>query len=78
MRRRLTLYEEPEVTDELYDFDKNLLDEIGERLGKLDTKAASIAAYAIAIIMFLVSTINNWSSGSGAIRPLTACGAITA
>jgi hypothetical protein len=61
VRRRLTLYEDEKMTDELYDFGKLLLAEATDRVAKLDTKAGSLAAYAMGIITFLVASSGSWS-----------------
>ena len=60
VRERLELYEDPTVTDELYEFGKFLLTEITDRFSKLDAKSTNLAAYAIAIITFLGATSSNW------------------
>lgn len=51
-----------EVTNEIYDFGKMLVSEAVARVSRLDTKAASVAAYAIGMITLLVSTSSAWAS----------------
>lgn len=65
-RDRLKLVEHSkaasEVTNEIYDFGKMLVSEAVARVSRLDTKAASVAAYAIGMITLLVSTSSVWAS----------------
>jgi hypothetical protein len=61
VRRRLTLYKDKEVTDELYDFGKFLIAEESDRLKQLDSKATAITAYSIGVITLLASTYGLWS-----------------
>jgi hypothetical protein len=61
VKARLGSYSDARVTDELYDFGSMLLHDAVERMGKLDSKVASVAAYCGALIMVLVATHNLWS-----------------
>jgi hypothetical protein len=60
VRARLVAYEDTGITDELYDFGKMLVSEAINRINRLDTKAASIAAYSVGIITLLASTSSTW------------------
>jgi hypothetical protein len=60
VRNRLEGYSNNGVTDELYDFGKTLVADIVERHNRLETKAATMAAYSIGVITLLASTFANW------------------
>lgn len=60
VKARLMSYKPSEVTDELYDFGKMMIDEAIDRFKSLDTKATAIAAYSIGLITILVSTQTVW------------------
>ena len=62
VKRRLGLYKDSEVTNELYDFGKMMVDEAVDRFKTLDSKATAIAAYAIGLITILVSTQTVWTN----------------
>lgn len=62
IRQRLGSYTSPEVTNELYDFGKMMVDEAVDRFKTLDTKATAIAAYAIGLITFLVASKAQWAT----------------
>jgi hypothetical protein len=55
-------YKSKEVTDELYDMGKMLLEECTDRVSHLDSKAAKIAGYSGAIIALMISTFPIWTS----------------
>lgn len=79
VNKRLQSYDNEGVTDELYDFGKMLVNELIERNNKLDTKAASMAAYAIGIITLLTSTYAGWSKVHYSLGiPFPLLGALTA
>jgi hypothetical protein len=61
VKARLTSYKSSEVTDELYDFGKMMIDEAIDRFKSLDTKATAIAAYSIGLITILASTQSIWT-----------------
>src|SRR2546426_8329898 len=61
MRKRLALYRDPAITDELYTFGNMMIEKAVERFKGLDSKAAAIAAYSIGIITLLVSTQAGWT-----------------
>ena len=61
VKARLASYKSSEVTDELYDFGKMMIDEAIDRFKSLDTKATAIAAYSIGLITILVSTQTVWA-----------------
>jgi hypothetical protein len=67
VRKRLGSYTPTEVTDELYDFGKMMVDEAIDRFKTLDSKATAIAAYALALITFLASQtasekVHSWAT----------------
>jgi hypothetical protein len=64
VKERLASYNEPKVTDELYDLGKILVSEAQDRFKSLDTKASAIAAYSIGVITLLVSTRGSWGQVS--------------
>jgi len=79
VRERLAAYQEPKITDELYDFGKMLITETLDRVKALDNKAAAIAAYSVGLITLLVSTRANWSTGLHAwAAGLPLCGGVAA
>ncbi len=59
----LVSYDSKEVTDQLYDMGKILLDECMQRVDRLDSKAVAIAGYTGAIIALMVSTFSIWTAG---------------
>lgn len=64
VKGRLISYESSEVTDELYDFGKMMIDEAIDRFKSLDAKATAIAAYSIGVITILVSTQTIWTKAT--------------
>lgn len=63
VRERLAVCKDkPEVIDQLYDFGNMLLSDAIGRIATMDSKAASLAAYAGGIITLLVSTAKLWAS----------------
>jgi hypothetical protein len=60
VRARLVAYEDTDITDELYDFGKMLVSEAVNRVNRLDTKAAAVAAYSVGIVTLLASTSPSW------------------
>jgi hypothetical protein len=60
-------YEQPQVTDELYTFGAMLLNEVQERSGQIDSKAAVILGWATGILAFLFtqfSSESGWVNGA--------------
>lgn len=79
VRERLDSYTESGVTDELYHFGEMLLRDVVERVGKADTKASALAAYAGGLITLLVSTSGIWAKGQPRVHiilPIAAIGAL--
>src|SRR5260370_27001774 len=75
VRKRLAVYQDPSVTDELYAFGQMLIHDAVERLSKSDTKAGAIAAYSGGLIALLVATSPSWAihlKSWHALLPLTA------
>ena len=58
--QRLTEYEDPEVTIELYDFGKDLVRDALDSFNWLDTKAGAFASIAGAMIVVVISTFSSW------------------
>ena len=50
-----------DVTDELYGFGTMMLNDSVARIGKMDTKAAALAAYSGALIAVLAATRDLWT-----------------
>lgn len=59
---RLEVYDMPEVTGELYEMGKTLLDECVQRVHHLDTKSVTLAGYTGAIIGLMISTFPIWTA----------------
>lgn len=59
----LVNYDSKEVTDQLYEMGKLLLDDCMQRVDQLDRKAVAIAGYTGAIIALMVSTFSIWTAG---------------
>jgi hypothetical protein len=78
LRKRLALYTDPAITDELYDFGKMMVEKAVERFKGLDTKAAAIAAYSIGIITLLASTQTAWVKALQVLAVLPIFSAIAA
>jgi hypothetical protein len=57
---RLEKYEDPQVTDQLYDFGSKMVRDVIERLNSLETKAGILAGFAGAMIVVVVSTFSSW------------------
>lgn len=57
---RLSSYENPEVTSELYDFGSILLRDATDRTNWLDTKAGLFAGFSGAMIVVVISTFSSW------------------
>lgn len=57
---RLSAYDNPAVTNELYDFGSQLLRERTDRTNWIDTKAGAVAGFAGALIVIVVSTFSGW------------------
>lgn len=60
VRSRLASYSSEAVTDQLYDFGRMLLQDAVDRISKMDSKAAAVAAYSGAVITVLISTEGIW------------------
>lgn len=60
MRNRLASYENPAITDELYDSGRWLVAQAQEYETHLERKAVATAAYAIGMITVLTSTYGSW------------------
>jgi hypothetical protein len=67
--------EQPEVVEEIYDFGKILLARVSDDIRHIELKAASLAAYAGAIITLLVSTSATWARVAGVTSGIIAVGA---
>ncbi len=61
VRVRLGSYSDANITDELYEFGRMLLQNSVDRIGKLDSKGAALAAYCGGLITVLVATRDVWS-----------------
>jgi hypothetical protein len=57
-------YKDQAITDELHGFGRMLLNDAVERMGKLDSKAATLAGYCGAVITLLLATAKGWQSTS--------------
>jgi hypothetical protein len=57
---RLEKYEDPQVTNELYDFGSKMVRAAIDRLNALDTKVGIFAGFAGAMIVVVVSTFSSW------------------
>lgn len=77
---RLSAYQNPETTRELYDFGKLLLQEGVDRAHWLDSKAGVMAGFSGAIFALLLSTFANWKSALEnlpfAFRPVVFAGVV--
>jgi len=73
LRERLKSYDDPTITDHLYDFGKMLVSEVIERNNRLETKAGSIAAYSIGLITLLASTYSIWKGRVSTVGILIGC-----
>lgn len=62
LRDTLAAYRETATTDHLYELSRYLLDEIVERVSRLDAKAGRFASYSGAIMALLLSTYSTWRS----------------
>lgn len=56
VKRRLALYSDSKVTDELYSFGQGLIADAVDRLNKLDGKASALTTYAGGLLTVMVST----------------------
>lgn len=61
VRERLEIAEDPEIIDELYDFGRSLANHVAEDILRIDSKAASLAAYSGGVLTLLVSTMGVWT-----------------
>ncbi len=75
---RLTAYEQPETTQELYEFGRLLLAEALDSGYRLDSKAFMAAGYAGAILTLLVTAAPLWSSTEKVARLMLVGAGITA
>jgi len=57
---RLCSYENPKVTDELYDFGSMLVSEMIDVNHRLDSKGTTLAGYSTGAVALLVSTASFW------------------
>jgi len=57
---RLKKYEDPQVTNELYEFGSQLTRDAIDRVNWLDTKAGIFAGFTGAMIVVVVSTFSSW------------------
>lgn len=60
VKRRLGVYADSKVTDELYSFGQAQVTSTVERLGKMDEKASTLNTYAGGLIALLLSTAAFW------------------
>src|SRR2546425_4103187 len=58
--QRLESYDDEKVTDELYGFGTMMLQDSVARIGKMDTKAATLGAYSGGLITLLAATRDLW------------------
>ena len=72
VRERLESYDNPTVTDELYDFGNTLVADIVDRTERLETKASSLAAYSLGTITLMASTYTIWSPSINKVGMLLA------
>ncbi len=68
-------YQKPEVTDQLYDFGKMLLDEVQSRAGRLNAQSVTVLGWSTAILGFLFAGANRLS---GAVLYFAMVGAVCA
>jgi len=61
VQSRLGSYNDDEVTAQLYDFGRMMLQDATDRMAKWDSKGTAIVAYSGAVITVLVSTQAIWS-----------------
>jgi hypothetical protein len=57
MKELVYCYDDHGVTDELYSFGVMLLNEIGQRSGQIETKAATTLGWATGMLAFLFGTL---------------------
>jgi hypothetical protein len=58
--KRLSSYEDPELTKELYEFGSQLLNDRRNITNSVDSKAGVFAGFAGALIVIVVSTFSGW------------------
>ena len=75
VKRRLALYENDEVTQELYGFGTMLINNAVQRLSRINTTAGLTAAYCAGLITILTSTATVWTKGIGPWERLLPIGA---
>jgi hypothetical protein len=68
-------YEKPEVTNQLYDFGKMLLEEVQSRSSRINSQSVSVLGWSTAILAFLFAGIDRFSGGS---RYFSLCSAVFA
>lgn len=56
-------YEKPEVTNQLFEFGKMLLEEVEDRSRRINSQSVTVLGWSMAIIAFLVSGINRAPTG---------------
>jgi hypothetical protein len=76
VKRRLTLYEDNEVTEELYRFGTMLIHDAVDNLSKINGTAGATAAYCAGLITILISTATVWSNGIGLWERFLPIGAV--
>jgi hypothetical protein len=65
VRRRLTLYENDEITEELYGFGTMLISNAMQRISRMHTTAGLVTAYCAGLITVLTSTAAIWGNRLG-------------
>jgi hypothetical protein len=70
LRDTLASYGETLTTDHLYELSRYLLDEIVERVSRLDSKAGRFASFSGAILALLLSTYSTWRERIGSSQLL--------
>jgi hypothetical protein len=60
VNERLCSYNDPKVTDELYDFGSMMVSEFVDVNHRLDSKGSTLAGYSTGIVALLVATSSFW------------------
>ena len=77
VKRRLSLYEDDDVTKELHDFGSMLVGNSTQRIVRLNTSASVTVAYCAGLITVLTSTATIWTKHVGLwtrLLPIAAAG----
>lgn len=60
LRDTLAAYQNTATTDQLYELSRYLLEEVVERVSRLDASASQLASFAGAILALMLSTYSTW------------------